>query len=86
MSDPITVRLQLFARLREVCEGCQEVVVEVSVGGTVQDCFDTLCGQFPDAGPFRGTLAAARNEEYASWDDEVAAGDVVAFIPPVSGG
>ncbi len=33
-----------------------------------------------------GSVLVAVNEEYAQPDDEIVAGDVVAFIPPVSGG
>jgi len=43
-----------------------------------------LQGAYPEL-HLRGVMTAV-NEEYAQEEDTVAAGDIVAFIPPVSGG
>lgn len=82
----ITVEVQLFARLREVCGDRPSVSVDVPRGATAGDCFAGLCRRFEALAPFRDTLAVAVNEEYASWEHQLEAGDVVALIPPVSGG
>jgi molybdopterin converting factor small subunit len=35
---------------------------------------------------FRNSMVVSRNQEFAAWDTRVAAGDEIAFLPPVSGG
>ena len=40
----------------------------------------------PGLRPHRPYVRAARNGAYAGWDDTLTEGDVIAFLPPVSGG
>jgi molybdopterin converting factor subunit 1 len=75
----------LFARLREVC-GQRQMRIELAVGATVADCFAHLAESFPELRGSRESVVVAINEEYATWTDQPADGDTVAFIPPVSGG
>ena len=82
----MTIELQLFARLRELCGNQAKMSLELVEGATPEDCFELLCEEFSAAGPYRATLAVAVNEEYAAWDRELQPGDAVIFIPPVSGG
>lgn len=82
----MTIELQLFARLRELCGNQAHMSLELLDGATPEDCFELLCEEFSAARPYRGTLAVAVNEEYAAWDRELQGGDAVIFIPPVSGG
>ena len=71
----------VFGRLRErigVPELCGH-------GTTVAEVWDELAtahhlSAIPDG------LRAARNLEYCEWNEQVAAGDVIAFLPPVAGG
>lgn len=42
--------------------------------------------KFPRLAEFRLSVAAAINQEYASWNARPRAGDEIAFLPPVSGG
>lgn len=86
MNAPMTIELQLFARLRELCGNRSEMSLEVAEGATPEDCFELLCAKFSAVRPYRATLAVAVNEEYAGWDRELQRGDAVIFIPPVSGG
>ena len=45
-----------------------------------------MVARFPALAPHRPYMRAARNGAYAGWDEPLADGDVVAFLPPVSGG
>lgn len=82
----MTVTVELFARLRELCENRASVQLEVAEPATAADAFEALCRRFPAARPYRGSLAVAVGEEYAGWDSDVGPGDRLSFIPPVSGG
>ncbi len=60
---------------------------EISANGvTLNELFSMLTHKYPALSPMRGTLAFAINNEYASMDETVSAGDEVAVLPPVSGG
>jgi len=82
----MTVEIQLFARLREVCANQSRLELALAEGATAQDCFEALCDRYAAARPFRTTLAVAVNDEYAAWDQVLSCGDALSFIPPVSGG
>jgi molybdopterin synthase catalytic subunit len=78
----ITVRT--FASLRELSiDRCD---LEVADGATVADAWTALHERFPRIEPHRPYVRAARGGAYANWDEPLAEGDVVAFLPPVSGG
>jgi molybdopterin synthase catalytic subunit len=78
----ITVRT--FASLRELStDRCN---LEVAEGATVADAWAALHERFPRIEPHRPYVRAARGGAYAGWDEPLAEGDVVAFLPPVSGG
>lgn len=55
-------------------------------GVSIRELWSMLTDKYPGVAPMRGTLAFAINDEYASLDDIVSAGDEVAVLPPVSGG
>jgi molybdopterin synthase catalytic subunit len=85
VSGFVAVRTRLFARLREQA-GTDAQTVEVLPGATVDDVYDALQKLHPALDPNRESVRAAVNQEFAEWNVIVAAGDEVAFIPPVSGG
>ena len=85
MTAALTVTVRLFARLREQA-GVDTERIEVPVGGTVADVYDLLGLAHADLEPNRLATRPARNQEFCDWDTELAEGDEVAFIPPVSGG
>jgi len=85
MAVAIAVRARFFARLREQA-GTDSESVEVERGSTVADVYDALRKAHPALDPNRESVRIAVNQEFADWDVIVAAGDEVAFIPPVSGG
>ena len=74
------VTVRLFAMLRERA-GAPEVVLDLPEGARVRDALvqlSDLAAGLP--------LVMAVNREYAKEDQELAAGDELALIPPVSGG
>lgn len=79
------VRVCLFAWLREAA-GREEVELELAEGATAEDAWRQLATDYPALAGRRRSLAAAVNRSYAPFDTPLAAGDEVAFIPPVSGG
>jgi molybdopterin converting factor subunit 1 len=85
MAVAIAVRTRLFARLRELA-GTDAESVELRAGSTVADVYDALRKLHPGLDANRESVRAALNAEFANWDAQVADGDEVAFIPPVSGG
>lgn len=78
-----TVEVLLFARLRDAA-GRDVLSVAWGPGTTVADVAARLREQLPEL-PLRGCLCAV-NERYARPEQPVAAGDTVAFLPPISGG
>ena len=78
------VTLRTFAMLREL--SVERRVVELPEGASVTDAWQLLAGAFPGLSDHRPFVRAARNGAYAPWDERLADGDEVAFLPPVSGG
>lgn len=78
-------RVLLFASLREAA-GARELVVELPAPVTVAELRSRLVADHPRLAPLLQGAAAAVNEEYVPGDHALAEGDVVALIPPVSGG
>jgi MoaE-MoaD fusion protein len=78
------ITARLFARLREQAgTDCEQLDL---AGSTVADVYEALVRRHPGLEADRALVRPARNEEFARWEDPVADGDEVAFIPPVSGG
>ena len=79
------VTVKLFARLREIA-GSDTLVRDLADGATVSDVWRELAADFPALRAFDTTVSGAVNAEYARMTRDVADGDEVAFLPPVSGG
>ena len=79
------VKVRLFARLREIA-GSPEFEREIADAATLASVWDQLAREYPDMAPYRGSISAAVNAEYARMDAPLNDGDEVAFLPPVSGG
>jgi MoaE-MoaD fusion protein len=78
------ITARTFASLRELSvDRCE---LELDRDATVDDAWNALAALYPDLHPQRPYVRAARNGVYVSWDEPIADGDVVAFLPPVSGG
>ena len=78
------VLVRCFASLRELATDRFEMALDTDA--TVADAWLALVDRFPDLAPHRPYVRAARNGRYAGWDERLAEGDVVAMLPPVSGG
>ena len=79
------ITILVFAKLRDLV-GAARLVRDVPAGSTVEQVWHALAAEFPAAAPYRASLSAAVNAEYAKFSTPLAAGDEVAFLPPVSGG
>lgn len=78
------ITLLLFASLRDRVKTNR---LELDLpGGTVQDVLDHLSACYPQARDLLPRIHAAVNEEYREKDAPLRDGDVLALIPPVSGG
>lgn len=79
----ITVQVQLFAELAEVA--AQAEFSYLTNASTVAQLYAELNSQFKFRFP-QSVLKAARNNEFTNWDQALAQNDIVAFLPPFSGG
>ncbi len=79
------VRVLFFGQLKDIV-GVSQEDAELSDGARVEDLFERYGRRFPKLAEFRPSVAASVNQEYAGWRAPLAAGDEVAFLPPVSGG
>ncbi|HDR7779951.1 MULTISPECIES: molybdopterin converting factor subunit 1 [Bacillus] len=76
------IRVLLFAYLQEEA-GTSELQIEKE-NITVAELKDVVAKEYNV--PMAASIMVAINEEYANEDDTIRDGDVVALIPPVSGG
>ena len=78
------INVRFFASLRELAtDRCELALAE---GASIADAWTALVDRYPGLDPHRPYVRAARNSAYARWDDPLADGDDLAFLPPVSGG
>ena len=78
------VTARCFAQLRELATDRSELAL--ADGASLADAWIELARRFPALEPHRPYVRGARNGVYASWTDALADDDVIAFLPPVSGG
>lgn len=81
----LRIQVLFFGRVRELT-GMAEDVAEVPSGTTLAILFDRYAARFPQLAPFRPSLVASRNQEFAAWDTPLSSNDTISFLPPVSGG
>jgi len=93
MTESLTLRVRLFAGLREAA-GWSERPVQAPVGATPLRLWQQLelAGAWPGGAGLRGGaglpdgLRVAINQAFAAADTPLADGDELAFLPPISGG
>ncbi|MEX0630344.1 MAG: molybdenum cofactor biosynthesis protein MoaE [Chloroflexota bacterium] len=78
------VRARCFATLRELSAARSDL--DLAAEGSVSDAWDALVSRHPGLAAHRPYTQPARNGIAVSWDEPLAEGDEVAFLPPVSGG
>ena len=79
------VTVKLFASFKEA-SGAPLSVLEVAPGTTVGSLWQTLLEQYPGLVPLGHSVGYAINGRYTQPSASLSDGDVVAFLPPVSGG
>jgi molybdopterin converting factor subunit 1 len=79
------VRIRFFASLREAV-GQSELELDLGESSTPEDVWRRLTADHPDLAMRRRSLTVAVNRRYAPFDQVLAPGDEVVFVPPVSGG
>ncbi len=79
------VSVLLFAAAAEAAGQCR-LDVEIGAGIDAAKVLDLVVARCPGAGDILRQSALAVNERYATPATPVRSGDVVAIIPPVSGG
>ena len=85
-SRPVTVRILYFAGLRDAVGTSEELLALPPGVTTVAALADHLAARHQAFAQHRGHVRLARNEAFASGDEPIADGDVIALIPPVAGG
>jgi len=81
----VKIRLRFFASLRERT-GVSELDLECAAGTTVEALRRDLASRFGERAGFASTLLVSVNWDPADPERVLAAGDEVAFLPPMSGG
>jgi molybdopterin converting factor small subunit len=79
------INLKLFAGHRERL-GVSELQIEVPAGSSAADVFDQVATSNPALGTMRRFTTFARNREVVPASTELADGDELALLQPVSGG
>ena len=79
------MRVLYFAIARELA-GVREEEITIDEGTCIADARRAIAALHPSLGSTDSRLRVARNEAFASDDDVLADGDVLAIIPPVAGG
>ena len=78
------VTVRCFAQLRTLAtDRCD---LELADGACVEDAWASLAARYPALADHRPYVQPARNAVSVSWTERLEADDVVAFLPPVSGG
>jgi MoaE-MoaD fusion protein len=78
------VRVRTFAILRELSAG--QTDLELAAGARIGDAWRALAARHSGLEPHRDAVLPARNGQAVGWEEQLADGDEIAFLPPVSGG
>ena len=79
------VHVRLFGSLREAL-GREAVELELPDGSSAEQAWRSLVNEQPALADRRSRLTTAINRRYGRFEDVLADGDEVVFVPPVSGG
>jgi molybdopterin converting factor subunit 1 len=81
----VRVQVLLFASAREAA-GCASEVLDLPEGATVADARDALSRKHPSLVSGWRQARFAIGERFAAPSEPLETGDVLAIVPPVSGG
>lgn len=83
--NPISVTVLFFAAAKDAARA-SELLIKAPYPATVRSIKAQVFDQLPEISRMSRSLMVAVNETYAVDETQVMDGDVVAFLPPVSGG
>jgi molybdopterin converting factor subunit 1 len=83
LSTDKRIKIQYYALLREQAGRSEESLV--TRAATPRDLYDELKARYPFSLAAQ-MLRVAVNAEFGDWNQPLAEGDSVVFIPPVAGG
>ena len=81
----VHVKVLFFGMLKDIV-GRSEDQFEASEGDRLGAIFDRYAYQFPRLRQLESSIVLARNQQFCGRDSDIADGDEIAFLPPVSGG
>ena len=79
------IKVLFFGLLRDIV-GTREEACELPATATLGGVFDAYATRFPRLGELRRSMLFARNQQFCEGAVQIADGDEIAFLPPVSGG
>tara|TARA_B100001029_G_C14776823_1_gene294297 strand:- start:146 stop:427 length:282 start_codon:yes stop_codon:yes gene_type:complete len=79
------IEVLFFASYREKA-GVKSCTFEISPGSNLKGLIDKIVQKFPKLHSDPSKIVAAINEEFSDQSQILSEGDIVALIPPVSGG
>lgn len=79
------VKVKLFSAFRDIV-GAKEEDVELPDGTTVSGLLEDYIRRFPQMGRFRDHIVLSVNSQFGGATRVLKDGDIVSFLPPVSGG
>ncbi|HTT65800.1 MAG TPA: molybdenum cofactor biosynthesis protein MoaE [Bryobacteraceae bacterium] len=79
------MKVLFFGMLQDIA-GRAEDQLHLEDAATLGHVFEHYCTRFPGIRALAGSILLARNQEFATPSTELADGDEIAFLPPVSGG
>ncbi len=82
----MTITVLYFAAVRELIGKDEERIELPADVATIAELAAFLAQRHPTLAGRLGSVRFARNETFATNDEAIAEGDVVALIPPVAGG
>ena len=82
----MNVTVLLFAAARDAASGKPELTLDLPAGATAEDALKALVARYSQLETWEAHVRIAVNEEYVAGSTALREGDVVAVIPPVSGG
>jgi len=85
LAGEVRVTVLFFGMLKDVV-GRAEDQLDLETNATLGRIFDHYCSRFPRIRDMAGSILLARNHEFAGPSTQIADGDEIAFLPPVSGG
>jgi molybdopterin converting factor small subunit len=79
------IEVECYGASSRWCGG-ERLTLELADGATVNEAFDLLADRYADFAERRERVAAAIDDAIAALTQPLVDGDVLALIPPVSGG